>query len=405
MNLDERLPALRPSDITPMQDELGDTHFVLVDRSQIAPSTVAVSPAGYFVLAHLDGLHTCADIQAEFERQVGLKLPPEQVFALIDALDSNLLLQGPRYEEAYAARVAAYRASPTRDNRDRFPDAGTLRAELEEIVGKGKPVGIRNVRGLIAPHLDYPRGTPCYADAYACLAAAEPAERYVILGTNHAGRAETAVATSKDFETPLGIARVDKGFLGQLEERVGGSLREHELDHAWEHSVELQVHFLQVLAAAREVEIVPILCPSPCHESEACCGHDGDGHDPGGMKAFSAALADVLATSDRRTVVIAGAALSHVGQHFGDQDSTTPDFLKAVERLDRGLLARLEARDEDTVVQYLATTRNQTRICGVGPIYGLMRALPHCDCRVLSYHQAINFEAETHVTCAAAVLY
>jgi len=405
MNLEERLPALRPVDITPMRDEQGDTHFVLIDRSQIAPSTVAVSPAGYFVLAHLDGTHTCADIQAEFQRQVGLKLPPEQVFELVEALDANLLLQGPRYEAAYAARVAAYRASPTRDNRDRYPDAGTLRAELEALIAQGRAVGLKSLHGLIAPHLDYPRGAPCYADAYANLAAAELAERYVILGTNHAGRAQTAVVTGKDFATPLGIAKVDQDFLARLEQRVGGTLREHELDHAWEHSVELQVHFLQVLAGGRKFAIVPILCANPCHEGGACCGQDGDGHDPGGARAFAAALGEVLATTEGRTIVIAGADLSHIGQHFGDAAATTPEYLQRVEQLDRGLLARLESRDEEAVVQFLTSTQNQTRICGIGPIYGLMRALPERECRVLSYHQAISFETETHVTCAAAVLY
>ena len=92
-----------------------------------------------------------------------------------------------------------------------------------------------------------------------------------------------------------------------------------------------------------------------------------------------------------------------MGEHFGDERPTTPEFLEHVGRLDRKLLALLETRNEDAFVTELGAN-NPTRICGFGCIYALLRIVPDRPCRVLSYHQAVDFEARTHVTCAAAII-
>ena len=400
MDVNGPLPALRALEITPFEGDDGETHFALHDRTQIAPQTIGVSPVGYFVLAHLDGQRTCADIQAAFEQQVGMKLPADQILALITALDDGLLLEGERFETAYTQRLSEYIAAEARDNRERYPDAEALRTEIETMVAGGVAAPVGEVRGLIAPHLDYARGAPCYADAYATLAKAPRAERYVILGVNHAGRSPSFVATTKDFRTPLGLAQTDRAFISRLEEGLGGSVCEFELDHLWEHSVELQVHVLQTILGAHPFQIVPLLCPNPGERR-------GDGSGDSGLDSFHSfaeVLAQLVSDADSPTVVIGGADLSHVGEQFGDQGTITPEYLEQVGRLDRKLLKLLELRNEDAFVAELCASNNPTRICGFGCIYTLLRTLPARACRVLSYHQAVDFDAKAHVTCAAAVI-
>ena len=198
MSIPDPLPALRSVDVTPVQEGGEESlRFVVHDRIHIAPQTLAVSPAGYFVLAHLDGRHSCADIEAAFQQQLGLHVPTEQILQLVGVLDEALLLHNERFEQAYERRRAEFRAAPHRDNRERYPDATALRAEIEELLASGTAAPVHDVRGLIAPHLDYARGAPCYADAYATLAQMPVADRYVILGTNHAGRSAGVVATTK----------------------------------------------------------------------------------------------------------------------------------------------------------------------------------------------------------------
>src|SRR5439155_17543161 len=104
------------------------------------------------------------------------------------------------------------------------------------------------LRALVAPHLDFPRGRPCYGAGYAqlrrALAGGEPPRRVVILGTNHFGRSGSVVATEKDFQTPWGVLPNDRPFLQELQAACGGNLMPYALDHLREHSIELQAVWL-----------------------------------------------------------------------------------------------------------------------------------------------------------------
>jgi AmmeMemoRadiSam system protein B len=400
MHADDKLPALRNIEILPFRRPDGEIYFALQDPAELKAQPLAVSAAAYLLLAHLDGEHTLADVQAAFRRHTNMEVPVEEIQKLLAALDDALLLANERAAQADAARQAAYRAAPARDNRERYPDAANLRAELERILASGAAAPVAGVRGLIAPHLDYARGGPCYADAYATLAASGSADRYVILGTNYFGRATSVVATGKDFLTPLGLVPTDRNFLAGLESRLNHSLANEETDHLREHSIELQVHFLQVIADGRPFEIVPALCPDICGPT-GTRPQSGNGVE---LRDFAAALGAVSAESEGRTVIIAGADLSHVGQRFQDPDPTTPQRLAEVARSDQRLLKLLEERNEDAFVSRLIATSNATRVCSAGCILALLVALPGRPCRILKYHQASNAPAETHVTCAAAVV-
>jgi hypothetical protein len=400
MERDQKLPVLRPLEVAPFRNERDELYFALQDMNQVAPEPIAVSLPGYFVLSHLDGEHTCRDVQIAFLKRFGQIIGTDQIERMVATLDKALMLDNVGFEQAYAMRRKEYLAAAARDNRHRWPPASELRAEIEQMLEDGTPTPTTDLRGLIAPHLDYQRGQPCYADAYATLTHAPPAERYVILGTNHFGRSASVVATTKDFQTPFGCVRTDSDFIRRLESRLDQALCEHQFDHNAEHSIELQVHVLQVCRPEADFAIVPVLCPDPGGPT-GTVPHDGRGPDLGD---FADALADLLARDPRRTILIASADLSHVGQRFGDEKPTTPAFLEQVGHHDRELLTLLERRDERAFVESLRAAQNPTRICSAGCIYALLRALPEQPCRVLRYHQAVNLAAETHVTCAAAVV-
>ncbi len=400
METSQKLPAVRPLDVAPFRNERDEMYFALHDLSQVAPQPIAVSLPGYFVLTHLDGEHTCGQVQSAFLEQFGQLISADQIEQMLVSLDRALMLDNDGYRQAYARRCADYLAAPTRDNRHRYPPAAELRTAVEEMLASGSPAPVAEPRGIIAPHLDYRRGSRCYADAYATLAQAPPAERYIILGTNHFGRSSAVAVTAKDFETPLGRVTTDREFIKRLELSLGQPLCEHQFDHGVEHSVELQLHILQVCQSDHPFEIVPVLCPDPSAPT-GTMPHDGRGPDLGD---FADTLAQAIANDDRRTVLIAGADLSHVGQHFGDEQPTTPEFLKQVERDDRVLLELLEGRLEEAFVEELRMSENPTRVCSAGCIYTLLRALPEQPCRVIRYEQAVDLAAETHVTCAAAVV-
>lgn len=392
------LPVLRAVDITPVANDDGGTQFILSDRMGIAPQQVVVSLPGYLILMHLDGESTSADVQAAFREQFGQSIPMREIMHLVDVLDHALLLENERFEDVLFDRRRQFAESPTRDNRDRWPDASTLQSTLQESLAGGLVAQPDVVRAIIAPHLDYERGKSCYADAYAALRAAGPADRYVILGTNHFGRGRGIVATAKDFQTPLGIVRTDRDFLRLLEHGLAQSICADELDHDREHSIELHVHLLQAVFPAVPFMIVPILVPDPSAPPELT----GDVH--GRVREFSTELRRLIDSDGRRTVVVASADWSHVGQRFGDESKTTPEFLREIEAYDREAMSLLRGGDADGFVHFVRANQNATRICSVGNLFAAAAVFPDGRLNWLRYHQAVDFENETHVTATAGLI-
>lgn len=412
MRPEDTLPALRPIDISPLPPHDGELFFSLHDMSRVSSKAIAVSFAAYFVLAHFDGRTTLAELQAAFRRRFGADVSAEEVRSLAATLDELLFLQGVRYERACAERVAAYRAAPYRDNRQRWPQGEALRAEIEQMLALAPSAPREDCAGLIAPHLDYERGGPCYAAAYAAARELPPFDRYVILGTNHFGRSRGVVATGKDLLTPLGPVRTDGPFIEALERRLGQSLRTHEYDHLAEHSVELQVHVLQTLLRDRPFVVVPVLCPDPSAPTAArdripsgsSTGTRPHTDPEPDLRAFADALGDLVRADEKRTLLIASADFSHVGTHFGEPERATPELLARVEEWDQMLLELLTAGRAEDFVQRVADAQNPTRICSVGCVYALARALRGCDVQILRYHQARNAALDMHVTCCAGVV-
>lgn len=399
-------PRLRPIQLFPVEDE-GRRMVVMHDPVGMADGDVVMAEFAVFILMRLDGEHSLGAIQAEFAEAAGQPIPFEHLERLVDRLEEQRFLEGPRFETHVRGLTEAYRAAPARQTQ---PDSGLgvelhrLPAALRHILeGAGSEAPPGRLVGLVAPHLDLQRGRECYADAYGLLRQAAPIERFVILGTNHFGRSSSAVATTKGFETPLGMAETDVAFLDRLQVRCGTDLCREELDHAREHSIEMQVLFLQYVRYRRPFRIVPILCPDPCGPT-GTQPRDGKGVD---LRRLAEALADEIREDPVTTCVIAGADLAHVGRQFGDECDLDPPFLQQVERQDREALRHLELGDPEAFRAFLAAEDNPTRICSAGSLYALLTVLNRAygdsrvSARLMRYHQAVDRSAQTGVTCAA----
>jgi len=393
------LPPLRALDVTPTEDPSGQRIYLLRDPLGVSPNVLSLSPAACLLLSLLDGQRTVADLQDGFLEASGQRIAAAQIEEMMAVLDDALMLDNARARDARQAAVDAYRAADARDNRARWPETDVLRASIAEMfAARPKPAAERELPGaIVAPHLDYPRGEPCYVAAHAQLTRVPAGTRFVILGTNHFGRARCVVATRKDFLTPLGRAPTDRPFVERMEAELGESLCAEEFDHAAEHSIELQVHLLQARLDV-PFEIVPVLCPDPSGPTGTAPA-DGRGVDLGD---FADCLGRLVRGDDRPTILIASADLSHVGRAFGDAQPTSTGFLASISRRDQELLALLEAGRPDAFVDSVRGTQNATRICSVGCMYAAARALDGASFRLLKYHLAANIPAETSVSCAAA---
>ena len=370
------------------------------DRTGLSNVVLTLSPAALQVMALMDGAHTCEEIRREIGAAFGQPLAEGTLQSMLAHLEQAHMLEGPAFEEHYESLVEQYRGQATREMPSAaavgiLDDSGEV---FERIIAEFETHAATScVRGLVAPHLDYPRGGPCYAAAYGALRDRPKPDRVIILGTNHFGRSTSVVATASAFSTPLGTTQTDVQFLELLEVRCG-NLRGYEFDHAREHSIELQVAWLQHVFGADGFTILPLLCPDPSGPT-GTAPVDGKGVD---LRDFADALGELLQNDTGDTLIVAGADLSHVGAEFGDERTLDDAFLAEVNDRDRRALNHLEMGDPEAFLGAVAENGNPTHICSAGCVYVLAKVLGGATATILRYHQAVDQSSQTCVTCAAA---
>ncbi|NOZ58801.1 MAG: MEMO1 family protein [Euryarchaeota archaeon] len=115
--------------------------------------------------------------------------------------------------------------------------------------GKLPAAEVRQPRSIIAgvvPHAGYIYSGYEAAHVYHALALEEKPESVVLLGPNHTGMGSLVAVSRQDWETPLGAVRCDSELAEEL--FVGCDVIDaDEVAHAYEHSIEVQLPFLQYI--------------------------------------------------------------------------------------------------------------------------------------------------------------
>lgn len=388
-------PKLRPVEAVYVRDPARGPVIVLRDTEGIAPDAVVVPVEWSVVLSRFDGRRSAEEIVADVRRSTGRRVDTESVAQLAAELDGACMLDSPRFQARRREVVQAFNASPVRPAAHAGGSYPGVSAELTEFIerrclaeaqraggaassapGADGAEGRRLV-GLCAPHMDLWRAAAGYGRAYATLArtlsSAEGAglDTFVLLGTSHAVMRRPFAVCDKSFETPLGALPPDRAFIAELAEASRFDVLEDQYLHKSEHSLEFQVLFLQHLLGGRAATIVPILCGLP--ESQA------RGIDPARdeqAESFLRALGAAIAGRSGRIFVIAGADLAHVGPRFGDPAPLDARARAALERRDHESLDRAVALDPPGFFAHVVEDLDTRRVCGLGPIYTLLRALP-----------------------------
>lgn len=227
--------------------------------------------------------------------------------------------------------------------------ADELRAEIERCflspLGPGRlpearSDGPRRVTGLVSPHAGLIYSGPTAAHGYLRLAEDGLPDLAVLLGVNHRGYgAPVAVGTAPTWRGPLGDAIVDTEVARQIAS-LSRYAEEDDTAHRMEHSIEVQVPFLQY-AGGGHIRIVPVLIGVSVHDRDAQAVAEDVG----------AAVAEAVA--GRRAVVIASTDFSH----YESRQSAAHKDSEAI----RHILALDESGLLDTV------RRLDISMCGVLP--------------------------------------
>ena len=220
-------------------------------------------------------------------------------------------------------------------------EAPAIRAEVERYLADvpRTPLSGRLI-GLIAPHAGLRYSGPVAAHAYATLRGRTRVIAVLVGPSHRAAFHGVAVYPRGAFETPLGRAVVDTATAARLLEGTGVIVAD-ERPHRLEHSLEMQLPFLQHLVP--DLRIVPMLMGRQVREE---------------VDALAAALAGVAGAPD--VVLIASSDLSHYHP------------AEVAEQLDAKVVAEVEALRPEGLMDLLE--RSHEHACGGGPMVAVMKA-------------------------------
>lgn len=208
--------------------------------------------------------------------------------------------------------------------------AGTIDRLLASTDSDEEEIDPVLLRGLIVPHAGYVYSGQVAAHGYrllARLAVQRPPRRIAVLGPTHrVAISGLALPATCRYATPLGVCPVDASGLDGL-----AQVSVHAATHAEEHSLEVQIPFIQRILG--DVPITPLAVGLA---------------EPGSV----AQVIEKLAT-DPDTFIVISSDLSHYHAH--DQ----------ARRLDDRTISRILDR-QDTI--------SADRACGAYPLNGMLHA-------------------------------
>ncbi len=247
-------------------------------------------------------------------------------------------------------------------------DAEALRAQINSCflhpIGPQKLPQInmhthpRSIVGLICPHAGYTYSGPVAASAYFELAEDGKPDTVVLLGPNHTGNGSgLALMREGIWQTPLGNVEIDSAMADAIS-RETSIVDVDDLAHRFEHSIEVQLPFLQFLYG-NTFKIVPICFLIQDYDSAVEVGR---------------ALIEALDASN--TVVIASSDMTHY------------ESAKSAAAKDQAALAKVTAMDAKGFYETVET-KNITA-CGFTPITALITYANGVGAKskILSYHNS-----------------
>lgn len=168
-----------------------------------------------------------------------------------------------------------------------------LEKELSTLIDKDAPK--KDCLGAVSPHAGY---------IYSGMVAGEVLSRikfkdsFVILGPNHTGIGSPfAIVTSGHWQMPMGDVEIDTD-LAKAILKNSRYIKEDPSAHVYEHSIEVQLPFLQFVKS--DFKFVPIIISSSDLETFRKIGKE---------------LADAIKRSNKEIVIIASSDMTHYESH------------------------------------------------------------------------------------------
>lgn len=210
-------------------------------------------------------------------------------------------------------------------------DPQRLQSVVKGFLLPGNP---RKVLGVIAPHAGY-----LYSGAVAgaVYSRVEPPSCCIILSPNHTGLGtDVSVMAEGEWTTPLGAMTIDVELASSLLAK-GRPFREDDAAHRNEHSIEVQLPFLQMLGVKSFVPVTLM------------------GVSYGDCTVMGKRLAEVVQGSDRSVLVIASSDMTHYESRESAEEKDSY-ALERIEELDPAGLYEVVQQKKITMCGFIPAT-------------------------------------------------
>ena len=192
---------------------------------------------------------------------------------------------------------------------------------------------------VVVPHAGYPYSGKTAGAAYSEVIIPDTV---VVLGPNHSGTgAPFAIMSEGAWEMPFGDAQIDEDLAERIEDNCG-IVENDPAAHQLEHSLEVQIPFLQQINP--QTKIVPIAICSP---------------DLKKLKQLGRAVAKSIKESGSETLIVASTDMSHT-------QSSSERKQKRIKKNDLAVLEKAAELDEDGFMG--AVEELKLTMCGYAPV-------------------------------------
>jgi hypothetical protein len=267
-------------------------------------------------------------------------------------------------------------------------DAGRLRAAVEGYLDDGGPPDDRTM-ALIAPHAGYTYSGATAGKAFAAIRG-RTCDRVILLGPSHRAAFRGGALPGEDaWRTPLGEVALDRAAIAQLVKKRG--FRVDDPAHGREHSLEIEVPFLQV-ALRPGWKLVPVMIGQP---------------DDAAIADLAEGIRPLLGAG---TLLVVSSDFTHFGPDYGYvpfRDSLAMR-IRALDEEGIAAIGRVSAKEFEDFRRRTGAT-----ICGADPIRVLLtlmagraqvvvkRGYDQSGSMVGSYENSVSYAAITFAPAAS----
>jgi MEMO1 family protein len=359
------------------------------DPYRYSDAMLIIPPVLVECLSFFDGASTDLDLRAGLVRLTKDVEVGEIVESLIQTLSTAGFLEDENFVRIQSERRAAFAAQPVRDAAHAgaaYPaDPEALRQTLDQYMDGAAPASsVDGLFAIAAPHVSPEGGWQSYRAAYSVLKPEHRDRTFVILATSHYGEPERFGLTRKNFRTPVGDAVTDQRLVNTIAERAGDAVDMEDFCHSFEHTVELQVIFLQHLYGPG-VRILPILVGPFAHSLL----EGGRPEEDDNVHRFFDVLGELHEQENGKLFWVLGVDMAHMGARYHDKFTAVAGQgeMQEVDARDRRRIDAINSCDARAFWDQVQENRDDLKWCGSSPFYTFLKAIPQSRGELLRYEQ------------------